>query len=194
MNGTRVRTRTALYDAAVDLFARYGYQGTSHADIAAAAGIARTTFYEYFASTEELLVELVEGRLPEVLEGLVAEVPATTDPEQRLAGLASRMIEFIGTDHLGLILHSEVPRLGPAARRRIGLAHEELSTAFTEVYRAGVAQGRFHHLPGRLADHLILAVIMAAGREVMDAADPAGQVAEIRDRAVAFLLAGLAAG
>jgi len=194
MNGTRVRTRTALCDAALDLFTRYGYQGTSHADIAAAAGIARTTFYEYFASTEELLVELVEERLPEVLEGLVAEVPAGTDPERRLAGLVSRMIEFMGTDHLGLILHSEVPRLGPGAQRRIALAHEELSTAFTDVYRAGVAAGRFHRLPGRLAGRLVLAVIMAAGREVMDADDPEAEVAEVRDRAVTFLLEGLSAG
>ncbi|MGD2051018.1 MAG: TetR family transcriptional regulator [Acidimicrobiia bacterium] len=191
MNGTRVRTRAALYDAALDLFARYGYQATSHADIAAAAGIARTTFYEYFPSTEELLVELVEERLPEVLEGLVAEVPGA-DPERRLAGLVARMIEFIGTDHLGLILHSEVPRLSPGAQRRIATAHEELSTAFTEVYRDGVAQGRFHQHPGRLADRLMLAVIMAAGREVMDAGDPEAEVAAIRDRAVAFLLEGLA--
>ncbi len=193
MNGTRVRTRTALCDAALDLFSRYGYQGTSHADVAAAAGIARTTFYEYFSSTEELLVELVEERLPEVLEDLVAEVPGA-DPERRLAGLVSRMIEFIGTDHLGLILHSEVPRLSPGAQRRIAIAHEELSTAFTEVYRTGVAQGRFRALPGRLADRLMLAVIMAAGREVMEAGDPEAEVASIRDRAVAFLLEGLAAG
>jgi TetR/AcrR family transcriptional regulator, cholesterol catabolism regulator len=193
MNGTRVRTRTALCDAALDLFSRYGYQGTSHADVAAAAGIARTTFYEYFSSTEELLVELVEERLPEVLEDLVAEVPGA-DPERRLAGLVSRMIEFIGTDHLGLILHSEVPRLSPGAQRRIAIAHEELSTAFTEVYRTGVAQGRFRALPGRLADRLMLAVIMAAGREVMEAGDPEAEVAAIRDRAVAFLLEGLAAG
>jgi AcrR family transcriptional regulator len=161
--------------------------------VAAAAGIARTTFYEYFSSTEELLVELVEERLPEVLEDLVAEVPGA-DPERRLAGLVSRMIEFIGTDHLGLILHSEVPRLSPGAQRRIAIAHEELSTAFTEVYRTGVAQGRFRALPGRLADRLMLAVIMAAGREVMEAGDPEAEVASIRDRAVAFLLEGLAAG
>jgi AcrR family transcriptional regulator len=192
MNGTRVRTRTALCDAALDLFSRYGYQGTSHADVAAAAGIARTTFYEYFASTEELLVELVEERLPEVLEDLVAGVPGA-DPETRLAGLVSRMIEFIGTDHLGLILHSEVPRLSPGAQRRIAIAHEELSTAFTEVYRTGVAQGRFRALPGRLADRLMLAVIMAAGREVMEAGDPEAEVEAIRDRAVGFLLEGLAA-
>lgn len=188
---TKDSTRTALFDAALELFARNGYQPTSHADIAFEADIARTTFYEYFSSTEDLLVQLVESRLPAMVADMVEPIPVDLSPDDRLAALAARMIEFVGTDHLGLILHTEVPRLSDEAQRRIGAAHGGLSGAFGEIYRDGVGAGRFRTMPPMLAGSLIHQVIMTAGRAVMDAAEPKQAVHEVIDAAVGFLLAGL---
>ena len=188
---TGTQGRAALFDAALDCFAHAGYQRTSHADIAFAAGMARTTFYEYFASTEDLLVQLVEDRLPEMANELVASVPSTLPPDQRLAELSARMIEFVGTDHLGLLLHTEVPRLSDEAQRRIATAHAGLSDAFGDIYRDGVQQGCFRTMPPLLAGRLVYQVIMTAGRTVMDDDDPKGAVHGITDTAVGFLLAGI---
>jgi AcrR family transcriptional regulator len=188
---SRERTRRALLDAAVEQFARFGYMETSHADIAAEAGIGRTTFYEYFSSKEELLVDLVATRVPELMGELVAEIPPGLTPEDELAELTARMVEFVGTDHLGLLLHQEVPRLSDAAQARIAESHVNLSTAFADIYRRGVADGVFREMPPRLAVRLMYQLIMTAGREVMDAADPKGEVHTIADAAVAFVLNGL---
>ena len=63
-------TRRALLDAAARLFARDGYHRTSVPDIVQAAGVGHGTFYEYFRSRRDILVELtrqvsdVEARLP----------------------------------------------------------------------------------------------------------------------------------
>jgi AcrR family transcriptional regulator len=187
----RIETRQALFAAALDLFAEQGYQHTSHADIAAAAGIGRTTFYEYFASAEDLLVELVQQTLPDLVEEMVAVTPDSLEPDEQLGALSAHMIEFVGTDHLGLILHTEVPRLSDEAQRSIGLSHRELSEAFTGIYRRGVGDGIFRDLPEPLAGRLIFQVIMTAGRTVMDAAEPKQEVHEIADTAVRFLLQGL---
>ena len=43
----RVRTREALIDAAAELFERRGYDGTTIADIAAAADVSTRTFFSY---------------------------------------------------------------------------------------------------------------------------------------------------
>jgi AcrR family transcriptional regulator len=189
---TRDETRAVLLDSALELFARYGYQAISHADIAAEAGIGRTTFYEYFSSKEELLVYLVATKLPELTTDLVAAVPDDLPPAHQLGELTARMIEFVGTDHLGLLLHSEVPRLSDAAQRQIADAHGHLSEAFADIYRRGIEEGSFRSLPGRLAGRLVFEVIMTAGREVMDSADPKQQVHPVADAAVQFLLSGLA--
>ena len=188
---TREHTRLQLLDAAVEHFARFGYMETSHADIAAEAGIGRTTFYEYFASKEELLVDLVATRVPELMERLVNEIPVDLTPEMELAELTSRMVEFVGTDHLGLLLHQEVPRLSNEAQARIAQSHINLSKAFSSIYENGLEAGVFRAMPHRLAVRLMYQVIMTAGREVMDSEDPKGAVHTIADAAVEFLISGL---
>ncbi len=187
----RSATREFLFEVALDQFRSHGFLGTTHADIAAAAGIGRTTFYEYFSSTEDLLVQLVEAKLPEIVEEMVSGYPADLSPRDHLATLTIRMIEFVGTDHLGLILHTGMQRLSEEAQSRISAAHIGLTQSFGAVYRAGMESGDFSKLPTPLVGRLINEVIMAAGRTVMDSEDPKQQVHEIAESATRFLIAGL---
>lgn len=193
MTRSTTKNRQVLFDAALDLFAAAGYQRTSHADIAALAGIARTTFYEYFASTEELLVQLVEDRLPPMADEMIAEVPCTLPPVERLHALISKLLEFVGTDPLGVILHSEVPKLSEQAQRRISAAHEHLSNAFVETYEQGVDAGAFHDMPGALAARIIYGITMMAGADLITRLDPASHVDECTDLVNRLLFNGLRA-
>ena len=63
----RVRTRQAIIDAATELFAEHGYDGTTIADIAAAADIGTRTFFSYFASKEDVVLHDAPERMREVL-------------------------------------------------------------------------------------------------------------------------------
>jgi AcrR family transcriptional regulator len=64
------QTRRALLRAASRLFAENGYHNTSVPDIVRAAGVGHGTFYEYFGSRRDILLDLtrqvadVDGRLP----------------------------------------------------------------------------------------------------------------------------------
>lgn len=49
-------TRQALFDAAIRLFTAHGFEAPTVDDIAAAAEVGKGTFYNYFASKEEILV------------------------------------------------------------------------------------------------------------------------------------------
>ncbi len=93
-----MQTRNALLDAAKRIFGDLGYARTSHADIAAQADIGRTTFYEHFASKEDLLVQLVQRDLPALIEDIIASVDAGLAPDERLGELTVRFVEFVGTD------------------------------------------------------------------------------------------------
>jgi AcrR family transcriptional regulator len=66
----RVRTRQALIDAAADLFERRGYDGTTIADIAAAADISTRTFFAYFASKEDVLFPDADARVKAALTAI----------------------------------------------------------------------------------------------------------------------------
>ncbi|MDQ6418896.1 TetR/AcrR family transcriptional regulator [Paenibacillus sp. LHD-117] len=51
-------TRQAIIDAALTLFAAHGYAGTSVNQIAEAAGVAKGTFFNYFAGKEQVLCDI----------------------------------------------------------------------------------------------------------------------------------------
>lgn len=184
-------TKGQLFDAAAHLFREYGYAETSHADIAAEADIGRTTFYEHFASKEDLLVQLVQRDLPVLIDEILADIKPGLPPDIRLKELTIRFVEFVGIDHLGLILHTEVPRLTVEAQRSIAGSHQALSNEVMDIYRTGVANGVFVALPGPVVGRLIQETMMAGGRTVMDLPEPKQHVHEIADATAGFLVNGL---
>lgn len=193
MKRTADATRDELFDAASQLFREYGYAETSHADISAEADIGRTTFYEHFASKEDLLVQLVQRDLPVLIDEILSEIPPGLTPDVHLRELTVRFVEFVGTDHLGLILHTEVPRLSLEAQAAIAESHHALSHEVMQVYRSGVASGVFGALPGPVVGRLIQETMMAGGRAVMDVPDPKQHVHAIAEATAAFLVNGLRA-
>ncbi len=184
-------TKDQLFDAAARLFREHGYAETSHADISAEANFGRTTFYEHFASKEDLLVQLVQRDLPVLIDEILSDVPPGLPPDVRLRELTIRFVAFVGTDHLGLILHTEVPRLTVDAQRAIAASHQALSNEVTDIYRAGVASGAFVELPGPVVGRLIQETMMAGGRTVMDLPAPKQHVDSIAEATAGFLVNGL---
>lgn len=68
----RPSRRNDFLEAATELFAQRGYEGTSVADLAEATGLSKAAFVHHFQSKEELLFELAGpllDELDEVLDG-----------------------------------------------------------------------------------------------------------------------------
>ena len=179
----------ALLDAARDLIAEIGYSQMSHADITASVGIGRTTFYEHFSSKEDVLVELVRRDLPPKTEEIISSVDHDLPPDERLAALARGMVRYVGTDHIGLILHTEVPHLSPDAQRSIAEAHRGLTSEFAGVYRDGLVARVFRDIPPRFAGRMMEQIIMTGGKAVMESAKPAAEVDRIADDTAELLVA-----
>jgi AcrR family transcriptional regulator len=71
----REKTRAAIVDAAMELFETRGYDGTTVADIAAAAEIGTRTFFSYFASKDDLLFPGADARVIAALDAIASRGP-----------------------------------------------------------------------------------------------------------------------
>ena len=67
---SRAQTRAHLLDAAKQLFARQGFEGTSVDQIAEAAGFTRGAFYSNFEDKQALLIALIERCFDDDLAGI----------------------------------------------------------------------------------------------------------------------------
>src|SRR5882757_5382091 len=87
----RERTRAAIVKAGMRLFETRGYDGTTVADIAAAAEIATRTFFGYFASKEELLFPDADGRIAAALDAIEKRGPNDRPVDVLLRALGTVM-------------------------------------------------------------------------------------------------------
>src|SRR5436853_1107858 len=76
---TAEERREAILHAALEVFARRGYNGSSIDEIAHAAGISKALIYEHFPSKRELHASLLETEVQEIFSRLV-ESAATGEP------------------------------------------------------------------------------------------------------------------
>ncbi|MGN2637561.1 helix-turn-helix domain-containing protein [Nocardia takedensis] len=83
----RERTRRALLEAAVELFEDRGYEETTVADIAAAAEVGTRTFFNYFASKEELLFPDPDERVRAAVVAIAGRRPGERPVEVLLRAL-----------------------------------------------------------------------------------------------------------
>jgi len=72
---TAADTRQRLLQAAAEVFAARGYDGTRVADIAAAAGVSKGAMYAHYLSKADLLVEALRAHGPRLLADVFAADP-----------------------------------------------------------------------------------------------------------------------
>src|ERR1700748_304881 len=87
----KARTRASLREHALRLFREQGYQATTVEQIAAAAEVAPSTFFRYFPTKEDLLLQDdVDIRMMEAIE----QQPSGVGP---IAAMRAAMREVLGS-------------------------------------------------------------------------------------------------
>jgi AcrR family transcriptional regulator len=148
------RTRQAILDASLELFAKKGYFGTSLRDIAAAVGIRESALYNYFRGKEALFeaIVLADWRRKEQTLSSVIDQPVR-DVQAMLTEVAIVAVEHFSTrrqQQLFCILISD--RIRHAKEGRINLfdrmsnGHGQLHTMMRRLIRERKLRGVDPHL------------------------------------------------
>jgi len=94
----RAETRQRLLDAAADLFATRGVEGSSVDAIAEAADRTSGAIYDHFGGKEGILFALLEGWVDDVAAVISAELIGTDTLDERLAALWRNITHPPGDD------------------------------------------------------------------------------------------------
>jgi len=133
----------------MDLFASYGYRGTSLARIARAAGVTKGALYWHFTDKEEFFLAVVAKVLGEWNRTLRKTALATTGAEFRTEFL--KMFDTIAAlneknpwvSRLLLIIALESHKIGPRVLRSMRKANLDGISSFRELVERGQGLGVF---------------------------------------------------
>lgn len=138
----RREARARVFDAFSRLLYERGYDAITLADIAEAAGMARTSMYNYYPSKEALLVAYTDDEMARFLNDLRIELHRAPDPVARLRLFVRRQLEYFATHHLppGSALRDV---LSEDAFRRIYEHARTLDEILRGILTDGAAAGSF---------------------------------------------------
>jgi AcrR family transcriptional regulator len=133
------RTRQALHDAALELFAEHGYEGTTIDMIVGRAEVSPRTFFRYFASKDSVCLFGEREWMESFTETFAAQPDSFNDFDAARAAL----IELApGIPRRSLTLHARAMASSPTLR---GLAQAQLLEDTQIIARAVAARRRLRH-------------------------------------------------
>lgn len=87
----KTQAKQVLYDAAIELFKKKGFEKTSVDEITERAGYSRATFFNHFGSKQGIL-RLYGQRIQGIVEELVERVGPSTSPLELIREIISTMV------------------------------------------------------------------------------------------------------
>jgi AcrR family transcriptional regulator len=149
--------RDAIWNAAIDLFGKKGFDETTVDDIAAAAGVSQRTFFRYFASKSDLMGQgmLTYG---EALRAAIKASPKSANAFDVLRGavldVATTVASFPRTRDV-IAISIKCPAAREAQLSRMGQVEQIVAQAFA----ARMKRGRENEMSSRLLGGLTLTIL-----------------------------------
>lgn len=89
--------RERILDAALDTFARSGYDGASMATIAEASGVSRPVVYDHFRSRRDLFLAVLQRERGELIEVVSAVSAGEAPVEARIRTVIDAFFQYVET-------------------------------------------------------------------------------------------------
>jgi AcrR family transcriptional regulator len=182
------KTRGTIVEAALELFAKQGYEETTVAQIADAAEVSPRTIFAYFPSKEDILF----SDLPEMQERLAQALRGRPEGTSALDALREFIVESLTPDHAS-VLRKRIIAGDEVLQRNERARYDPLEQLMVEAIAEDLQAG-----PDDIRPKIVASAIFAGFNALADsdtAASPQPFSPEhamaVIDEVIAFLRGGL---
>jgi TetR/AcrR family transcriptional regulator, cholesterol catabolism regulator len=182
--------RGEIFAAAVHLFIEKGFNETSMREIADAAGMGKSTLYDYFKSKDEILLSYFEDEIQSITERAVEignlQIPAV----EKLRRVVQAQLEYlVANKAFYMRLTVEAQRLGLESQYRLQASRHAYQDLICSLVEAGIQEGSFRPVDPFMTMRIILAIITP----VVFTTRPTGTPQEMLDTSFNIILKGIQA-
>lgn len=151
--------RDCILDAAVQLFAEYGYHAAPLRTIALHAGIKAASIYHHYPNKQSLLVEIMETHMQRLNESIKRIIQLQLEPGRCLHEAIANHIRMHTTSKSEFfIIDTEIRSLEGKNRSYILSLRDQYEAYLQTVLRDGMEKGIFRDCDVKVTSYAIIAM------------------------------------
>lgn len=152
--------RDRIVSAAVDLFYRQGYAGTTLDEVAKALGMTKPFIYQYFGSKNDLLAEICSRAIRHANDALNRLLSQQGSPGDKLFAIVREFILSVLNNQANAVIYSrEETELAPKDRELIRQLRRDFDRRVVALLEEGVGRGEFAIADVRVASFAIASMV-----------------------------------
>lgn len=169
----RERRVNEIKDAAIVLFARNGYEGTTIEDIALELGYAKASLYYYFPGKEAIVRALILDAMASAGRRMDELMARSGDPVVNLRDLFGYYVDDYGDSKGFFNIYHQVGHfmdtvLGETERLQMRQAMDEMNRRIVGLVQRGMDEGCFIQTDPRVLSEMLLGMIGGLMRQTAD--------------------------
>lgn len=149
--------RDVIWDAAIDLFAKHGFEQVTVDEIADAAGVSPRSFFRYFSSKSDLLAQGVLSYGQSIGEAIEA-CPKSWPPLEVMKHVTQDIAEFVASDPRTRVI-MRIGESSVAAREALAGSLVTIEDRVAEAFQSRLRKGAANPLKTRLYAALTLSIL-----------------------------------
>jgi TetR/AcrR family transcriptional regulator, cholesterol catabolism regulator len=186
----QAKRRHEIFHQVVDIFLKKGFQETSMREIAEAAGLGKSTLYDYFKTKEDILLYFFEDQINDLTEAAQKIALQNIPADERLRQVMKVHLEFLQANKNMLMkLSMEAQRLSLDSQKQIQMNRHEYQDLLRGLIEEGIREGVFREVDPLLAARMLINTMAP----VVFTSRPTGSPQEMLEETMDIFLKGLQA-
>ena len=164
--------RERILQAALKLFARKGYDGTTTKDLANAAKVAEGTLFRYFPSKKAILIEVATSGWIEILTDLLTELSEMGSYQAISQVMRRRMINMHENADLLRVCFIEAQHHSELRERIQSEVIEKMTDVAEAFFETAMSKGIYREMSPKIVAQVFLGMFAIAGFSTETIIDP----------------------